>query len=317
MTWQPSAPLSPRLTYKTSSGVYLPNGASCQRGPDLRNSPSLSHEAPWGGGWFSCICAIRAGWWPFCSPAAPWKLLTPAKARQPGTWLWGWDKRAWCLGSESQRGCPRVRERASGSCGDALPTKLHPTLQPARSPGDAGRAAPAKATELVRGEAAVTAALCWREHCPLNTCSPSLPLLLQLYLGKGFLIYRLCPTELNTSKLMIEGTTGDDAPQPVGSMSHFVALCKHLSLCFSIFFLSCVPVSPWMSRVGLLRQRHQSWAPDEGAGGRAGDRGLCVVCAEVQAAVTGQVPCLYAALPFMPAPGLLSRLKTPLGSRAD
>lgn len=46
---------------------------------------------------------------------------------------------------------------------------------------------------------------------PMNTSGPLLPLLLLLYTGKGFLIYYPCPTELNGSKLMIKGMTGDNA----------------------------------------------------------------------------------------------------------
>lgn len=58
---------------------------------------------------------------------------------------------------------------------------------------------------------------------------------------------------------MIEGMIEDDALQPVGSMSHFVALCKCLFLCFPFFFhFSCMPISPLMSRVDLLWQWHQS-----------------------------------------------------------
>lgn len=41
---------------------------------------------------------------------------------------------------------------------------------------------------------------------------------------------------------MIEGMIEDDALQPVGSMSHFVALCKCLFLCFPFFFI--FPVCP-------------------------------------------------------------------------
>lgn len=107
-----------------------------------------------------------------------------------------------------------------------------------------GCAALAKATELVRWETALTAALCQHGSCLSNTYSPSLPLLLLLHLGKGCLIYCLCPAELNRSKLMIEETTGDDAPQPVGSMSHFVALCKCCLLCFFFFFFFLFSVLP-------------------------------------------------------------------------
>lgn len=66
----------------------------------------------------------------------------------------------------------------------------------------------AKASVL--GNCVVMAALCWHKYFPLNAYCPLLPLLLLLYSGKGFLIC-LCPTELNRSKLMIKGMTGDNA----------------------------------------------------------------------------------------------------------
>lgn len=61
------------------------------------------------------------------------------------------------------------------------------------------------------GICVVMAALCWHKYCPLNTSGPLLPLLFLLYSGKGILINCLCPTELNRSKLMIKGMTGDNA----------------------------------------------------------------------------------------------------------
>lgn len=94
----------------------------------------------------------------------------------------------------------------------------------------------AKPLSLYAGKL-LMAALCWHKYCPLNTCGPLLPLLLLLDSGKGFLIYCLCPTELNRSKLMITGMTGDNALWPVGSRSHFVALCNCCPLfCFCFFF---------------------------------------------------------------------------------
>lgn len=171
-----------------------------------------------------------------------------------------------------------------------------------------GCAAPAKAIEPLCWETVVAAALCWHKLLPVKYLQSLVPLLPLLYFGKRFLIYHLCPTELNKSKLMIK------VRQCSTSCGVDVSFCSTLQTLFSVGFFSYFflcenkwcgfPLAMTPELSSRLRNQRWCWGlegfvPFMVGSGYGHPSGMLTVCS----------------FPLTLAPHLLSQLKNLLDSR--